>query len=77
MGQVGHVNALIAEITSASKEQALGISQVGVAVAKLDEMTQQNAAMVEQSSATAISMREQAQRLMAAIQVFSTHTRRD
>ena len=77
VGQVGHVNALIAEITSASKEQALGISQVGVAVAKLDEMTQQNAAMVEQSSATAISMREQAQRLMAAIQVFSTHTRRD
>ena len=69
--KVGHVNGLIAEITAASKEQALGILQVGQAVAKLDEMTQQNAAMVEESSATALNMREQAQRLMEAIEVFS------
>lgn len=71
VSQVKRVNDLIAEITSASKEQAIGISQVGQAVSQLDEMTQQNAAMVEQSSAAATSMREQAQRLMEAIKVFS------
>jgi aerotaxis receptor len=71
VSQVKRVNDLIAEITSASKEQAIGISQVGQAVSQLDEMTQQNAAMVEQSSAAATSMREQAQRLMDAIKVFS------
>ncbi len=72
VSQVRQVNTLIAEITTASKEQSLGISQVGQAVAQLDEMTQQNAAMVEQSSASAIGMREQAQRLVAAVKVFST-----
>ena len=71
VGQVRRVNDLVAEITQASKEQSLGISQVGQAVAQLDEMTQQNAAMVEQSSASAISMGEQAQRLVAAVKVFS------
>jgi len=71
VGQVRRVNDLITEITTASKEQAIGISQVGQAVSQLDEMTQQNAAMVEQSSAAAGSMREQAQRLMEAIRVFS------
>jgi methyl-accepting chemotaxis protein len=69
--QVKRVNDLMAEITMASKEQSLGISQVGLAVAELDQMTQQNAAMVEQSSAAAISMGDQAQRLADAIKVFS------
>jgi methyl-accepting chemotaxis protein len=71
VAQVRRVNDLVAEITVASKEQSLGISQVGQAVAQLDEMTQQNAAMVEQSSASAISMGDQAQRLVAAVKVFS------
>jgi aerotaxis receptor len=71
VNQVKRVNDLIAEITVASKEQTLGISQVGQAVAQLDEMTQQNAAMVEQSSAAATSMSEQAQRLVDAVKVFS------
>jgi aerotaxis receptor len=71
VGQVKRVNDLIAEITEASKEQTVGISQVGQAVAQLDEMTQQNAAMVEQSSAAANSMSDQAQRLVAAVKVFS------
>ena len=69
--QVRRVNDLMAEITTASKEQSLGIAQVGQAIAQLDEMTQQNAAMVEQSSAAAISMGEQAQRLVEAVKVFS------
>jgi len=70
--QVEQVNRLIAEITAASKEQALGIGQVGQAVAHLDQMTQQNAAMVEQSSAAATSMSEQAARLLAAVRVFAS-----
>jgi aerotaxis receptor len=69
--QVQRVHALMAEITLASQEQSLGISQVGMAVAQLDQMTQQNAAMVEQSSAAAISMGDQAQRLVDAVKVFS------
>jgi aerotaxis receptor len=69
--KVKQVNELMAEITTASREQSLGISQVGQAISQLDEMTQQNAAMVEQSSAAAISMGEQSQRLVDAVKVFS------
>jgi methyl-accepting chemotaxis protein len=71
VSQVNRVNDLITEISAASKEQTLGISQVGQAVAQLDEMTQQNAAMVEESSAAANSMSDQAQRLVEAVKVFS------
>jgi len=71
VAQVQRVNDLIVEITAASKEQSVGIAQVGQAVSQLDEMTQQNAAMVEQSSAAATSMAEQARRLMDAVKVFS------
>ena len=72
VSQVRRVNDLVSEITDASKEQALGISQVGQAVAQLDNMTQQNAAMVEQSGAAATSMSAQASRLMDAVRVFSS-----
>ena len=69
--QVKRVNDLMSEITVASQEQSLGISQVGMAVAQLDQMTQQNAAMVEQTSAAATSMGDQARRLVEAVKVFS------
>jgi len=69
--QVSRVNDLITEITVASREQSLGIAQVGQAVTQLDTMTQQNAAMVEQNGAAAISMGDQAQRLVDAVKVFS------
>jgi aerotaxis receptor len=69
--QVERVSTLITVISGASREQAEGIAQVGRAVNQLDEMTQQNAAMVEQSSAAAGSMSEQARRLMAAVKVFA------
>ncbi|MDD5030482.1 MAG: methyl-accepting chemotaxis protein [Rhodoferax sp.] len=71
VAQVKRVNDLMNEITTASQEQSQGITQVGMAVAQLDQMTQQNAAMVEQSSAAATSMDEQAQRLVDAVKVFS------
>jgi methyl-accepting chemotaxis protein len=69
--QVNRVNDLMREITLASQEQSLGISQVGQAVAQLDQMTQQNATMVEESSAAAACMGEQARRLVDAVKVFS------
>jgi methyl-accepting chemotaxis protein len=69
--QVQRITDLIAEITTASKEQTTGISQVGQAASQLDEMTQQNAAMAEQSSTATASVRDQAPRLMDAIRVFS------
>ncbi|MBP8053330.1 MAG: PAS domain S-box protein [Burkholderiaceae bacterium] len=69
--EVLRASDLITQITEASKEQAIGATQVGQAVAHLDEMTQQNAAMVEQSTAAASSLREQAHRLSQAVRVFA------
>lgn len=69
--QVKRVNDLMAEITISSKEQTIGITQVSQAVSKLDEMTQQNAAMVDENSAAANCMSDQAQRVMNAVKVFS------
>ena len=63
---------IIGEITAASGEQASGVGQVNVAVTQLDQMTQQNAALVEESSAAAVSLRDQAARLTEVIQVFRT-----
>jgi aerotaxis receptor len=70
VAQVKRVSGLIAGIGTATREQTLGISQVGQAVSHLDQITQQNAALVEQSSAASLSLKEQAQRLVDAIGVF-------
>jgi methyl-accepting chemotaxis protein-2 (aspartate sensor receptor) len=67
---VQRVGQIVGEITSASSEQAGGIGQVNQAVATLDQMTQQNAALVEQSAAAAHSLRDQAGRLVQAVGVF-------
>ncbi|CAN5191848.1 methyl-accepting chemotaxis protein [soil metagenome] len=67
---VQRVNDTIGEITAAASEQSNGIGQINVAVANLDQMTQQNAALVEQSAAAADSLREQAQRLQQSVAVF-------
>ncbi len=61
---------IIGEITAAASEQSDGIGQVNIAVSQLDQMTQQNAALVEQSAAAAQSLRDQAERLAGAVQVF-------
>ncbi len=68
---VRRVSDLIGEITASSTEQRDGISQVNQAVANLDQMTQQNAALVEESSAAAAAMHEQAQRLAQVVSVFN------
>ncbi len=55
--QVQRVNALIGVISNATQEQSSGIGQVNVAVSQLDQMTQQNAALVEQSAGAAESLK--------------------
>jgi methyl-accepting chemotaxis protein len=57
-------------MSSAASEQSNDISQVNAAVMELDQMTQQNAALVEQSAAAAESLREQAQRLANVVSAF-------
>lgn len=61
---------IMAEITAASAEQSDGISQVNVAITKMDEAVQQNAALVEESAAAAGSMQEQANTLNQAVSIF-------
>ena len=70
VGQVKRVNDLIAEISAASKEQTQGIGQVGDAVNQLDQVTQQNAALVEESAAAAESLKTQAARLAEVVGTF-------
>jgi methyl-accepting chemotaxis protein len=70
VAQVRRVNDLIAEISAASREQSSGIGQIGDAVAQLDQVTQQNAALVEEMAAAADSLRNQASRMTGAVAVF-------
>ncbi|MBL8308142.1 MAG: Tar ligand binding domain-containing protein [Rubrivivax sp.] len=70
VSQVRQVSDLIGEITVASAEQSRGIDQVGQAVSHLDQTTQQNAALVEQSAAAAESLKQQAERLAHATAAF-------
>ncbi|QOT75599.1 methyl-accepting chemotaxis protein [Cupriavidus basilensis] len=67
---IARVSDIMNEIAAASAEQSSGIDQVNVAVAQMDEVTQQNAALVEQAAAAAGSLEEQARRLSAAVAVF-------
>ncbi len=67
---VERVNQTISGITAAASEQSDGIGEINAAVGQLDQMTQQNAALVEQSAAAASSLQEQAQRLAQAVSVF-------
>ena len=70
VASVQRVTDIIGEISAASSEQSSGIGQVNGAVVQLDQMTQQNAALVEQSAAAAESLKEQAHRLADAVGVF-------
>ena len=70
VGSVRRVSHIIAEITASSAEQSNNIGQIGQAVMQLDQMTQQNAALVEQSTAASESLREQAVQLTRAISQF-------
>jgi methyl-accepting chemotaxis protein len=75
VSQVARVTELIAAISAAGVEQTQGIGQVGDAVSQLDQVTQQNAALVEQSAAAADSLSQQATRLTEVIGVFRLDAR--
>ncbi|VEA79078.1 methyl-accepting chemotaxis protein [Salmonella enterica subsp. arizonae] len=68
--QSPRVTDIMGEIASASDEQSRGIDQVGLAVAEMDRVTQQNASLVEESAAAAAALEEQASRLTQAVAVF-------
>ena len=73
VGSVQRVSDIIGEITAAAAEQSDGIGQVNTAVTQLDQMTQQNAALVEQSAAAAESLKDQAMRLNQVVGTFRVH----
>jgi methyl-accepting chemotaxis protein len=70
VASVQRVSDIIGEITAASAEQSQGIGEVNTSVTQLDQMTQQNAALVEQSAAAAESLREQAAQLSGFVGRF-------
>jgi methyl-accepting chemotaxis protein len=70
VASVQRVSDIIGEISAASNEQSAGIGQVNTTVTELDRMTQQNAALVEQSAAAAESLQEQAVKLASTVAAF-------
>ena len=70
VASVKRVTDIMGEISAASEEQSSGIDQVNRAVSQMDEVTQQNAALVEEAAAAAGSLQEQAQRLGEVVSVF-------
>jgi methyl-accepting chemotaxis protein-1 (serine sensor receptor) len=70
IGAVQRVTDIMGEIAAASEEQSSGIEQVARAVTQMDEVTQQNAALVEEAAAAAQSLEDQAAKLREAVAVF-------
>lgn len=70
VSSVKRVTDIIAEITAASQEQAQGIDQVNKAIMQMDETTQQNAALVEETTSASQSMKDQAKELMSQMEMF-------
>ena len=71
VASVKHVADIMSEISAASQEQSTGIEEINRAIAQMDEMTQQNAALVEQAAAAAQSMQDQADKLARTVSVFN------
>jgi aerotaxis receptor len=70
VAQVNRVSSMISDINAATKEQTTGIAQAAQAISHIDQVTQQNAALVEQSSAASESLSRQMERLSEAVGVF-------
>jgi methyl-accepting chemotaxis protein len=70
VNSIRRVTDIMGEISAASNEQSIGVSQVGEAVTQMDQVTQQNAALVEQMAAAASSLKAQAQELVQTVAVF-------
>jgi len=74
VGSVRRVTDIIAEIMSASQEQSAGIEQVNQAIIEMDNVTQQNASLVEEAAAAAESLRDQAGNLVRTVSVFQVRS---
>jgi methyl-accepting chemotaxis protein len=72
VASIQRVTDIMGEITAASQEQTMGIEQINMAIAQMDEVTQQNAALVEEAAAASQSMQEQAGELAAVVGFFNT-----
>jgi methyl-accepting chemotaxis protein len=70
VASVKKVSDIVAEITTAGREQEVGIEQINQAITEMDTVTQQNAALVEQAAAASASMQEQAENLSRVVSVF-------
>ncbi len=73
VSSVQRVTDIMGEISAASQEQSSGIEQVNLTITQMDETTQQNAALVEEATAAARAMEEQASQLNETVAVFRTH----
>ncbi len=71
VGAIRRVTDIVAEISSASNEQSLGVGQVGEAISQMEHVTQQNAALVDDSATAAERLKQQAQALVQAVAVFT------
>jgi len=76
VNSIKRVTDIMGEISAASNEQALGVAQVGEAIAQMDQTTQQNAAMVEQMAASAAGLKSLADELVQSVSVFKLDGRR-
>jgi len=70
VGSIRRVNDIMGEISAASTEQSQGVGQIGEAIQQMDQVTQQNAALVEEMAAAASSLKSQAQELVSTVAVF-------
>nr|WP_315426895.1 methyl-accepting chemotaxis protein [uncultured Albidiferax sp.] len=70
VGSIRRVTSIMGEISAASSEQSAGVSQVGEAIIQMDQVTQQNAALVEEMAAAAGSLNTQADELVGTVAVF-------
>ena len=70
VSSIQRVSDIVGEISSSSVEQSAGVGQVGEAISQMDQTTQQNAALVEESAAAAASLKSQAQLLVQAVEHF-------
>jgi methyl-accepting chemotaxis protein len=73
VAQVAEAAKIVSEIAGAATEQATGLNEVNTAVTQMDQITQQNAAMVEQSTAASRSLQHESESLKIMIERFKTH----
>ncbi|MCM2472620.1 globin-coupled sensor protein [Rhizobium sp. CG5] len=77
INRIGEINTIVTGIASAASDQSGGLKEVNVAIGSLDTITQQNAAMVEETSAQTVTLRDEVERLVNALQKFKTRNAND